>query len=69
MLHPDRRRVVAEAVVALGKAGDRIDLGRLQRFLPRFPVKGGSDPLDVRRSVEIEVDLTETERLGFHTKI
>jgi len=66
MLHPYFCRVIREAVMTLGKASDRIDIRRLQRFLPRLFVKGGADPINVGRGVKIEVDLAEAEGFWFH---
>jgi hypothetical protein len=53
--------MVTPAVVAFREKGHRIDGRTLQRFLPLSFDEFPTDPRDVRRSVEIEMDLAVAE--------
>ena len=65
---PDRCRVIAPAVMALREERDRIDRRLFQRFLPALLVELLTDAGNVRRGVEVEVDLAVSESviLGMH---
>ena len=63
---PDFCRMVAPAVVALGKESDRVDPGIQKRLLPVCAIKVFPNIGNVRRCVVIEVDLAEWEQLMFH---
>jgi len=62
---PDFRRMVAEAMMALRKESDRVHCGFFQRLLPALPVEFLSDPGNMLRGVEVEVDLAESERMPY----
>ena len=49
--------------MALGEDRDRIDMRRLQRVGEILGVEGGTDPRDMFRGVEVEMDLAVAERL------
>ena len=55
------RFVVDVAVMAAGKAGDRVDMGASQGVGEFIGVKGCADAGDMLAGVKIEVNLTETK--------
>ena len=61
MHRPDFGRMVTPAVMTGGKAGDRIDVRFLQPLLPLFAVEFLSDAGDIRRSVKVKMNLTESQ--------
>ena len=65
----DLRRVIREPVVAFGKAGYGIDVACLEGALPFGLIKSLADAWDVRRGMEIEMDLTKAERFVFHREV
>ncbi len=60
---PHFGRVVGPAMVALGKDGDRVDGGILERRHEHLRIERSADARDVFRGMEIEMDLTEAQRL------
>ena len=64
--HSDLRRMIAQSVVAGGKAGNGIDMRFPESILPLFPIKFHSDFRDVRRGVKIKMNLAKTELI--HSK-
>src|SRR5690606_36473338 len=59
----DLSRVVAVAVMALGKERDRVDVPDLERLLETPLVEPGADPGDQAAGVEVEVNLAETQMM------
>jgi hypothetical protein len=53
--------MVTPTMVALGKQSDRVHCRCLQGVLPFLFVEFCADPRDVRRGVEIKVDVAEAE--------
>ena len=57
------RVVVDHAVVAVGEAGDGVDVRVCEHLGPCGGVEFGADPADLFAGVEVEVDLAETEEI------
>ena len=64
----DGRRVVGEAVVALGKKGNGIDMAIQQGLLEFFFLESRSDAFDKGRGVKIQMDLTKAEMMHGESK-
>ena len=59
-------RVVGQAVMALGKDGDRVDVGLLEGTGEVARVEAGADALDQAGGVEVEMDLAKAHDGGGH---
>ena len=60
MLFAHLRGMVTPPMMALGKAGNGIDVTKFQRVLPLFPIKFNADIFNQGRGVKIQMYLSKT---------